>query len=298
MPTSPYNLPRLSALTAFEAAARHLSFKKAAQELNVTPGAVSHQIRDLESDIGVPLFLRSPQGVSLTPDGESLYQTLTKSFSQIDSVVSRLRNKSSNPPVSLRLSTAFSSLWFAPRISSFWKEYPQVRVDQHITDDLYSLAHAKPDLCIHCGIGIWSSWHSELLFADPILPVCHPDFAKEHAVTSPADLLHLPLIHFETINPSWMGWEEWFQHADVQRGELSGIRIDNYLIALQVAQDGHGVVLGWMNSIEPLIRNGSLVPLPVSSPSLTEYNYVSWSLEKELSPSAITFRDWLIRNAR
>ncbi len=110
-------------------------------------------------------------------------------------------------------------------------------------------------------------------------------------MSAPEDLLHLPLIHFEAINPSWMGWKEWFHHAGVPCGELEGIRIDNYLIALQAAQDGHGVVLGWMHTIDPLVKNRTLVPLSQSLPSPTEYNYVSWSVEKDLASTAVIFRD-------
>lgn len=129
-----YDLPPFTTLSAFEAAARHLSFKNAAVELSVTPGAVSHQIKALEGELGTPLFRRRHRGVELTPEGEALYETLASTFSQISRQLTRIRQIGDVDTVTVGSTTSVSALWLSPAIIRFWRDHPDISIHQ-ITQD-------------------------------------------------------------------------------------------------------------------------------------------------------------------
>lgn len=125
-----YNLPPLNTLASFECAARNLSIKDAAQELNVTPGAVSHQIKALEGELGTALFERKHRGIGLTENGQRLFASLQRSFSDVSSTLSHVRRTSFDLSVTIAATTAVSSLWLTPRLSRFWKEHGNIPVNQ------------------------------------------------------------------------------------------------------------------------------------------------------------------------
>ena len=129
-----YNLPSLTSLAAFEACARHMSIKLASSELNVTPGAVSRQIRGLEEEAGTPLFLRDKDGMHLTPEGEELYAVLARGFSQASEAFHRIRTGQSQSSVTLACSNAIASMWLMPRIGDFWREHPEIALNHLISD--------------------------------------------------------------------------------------------------------------------------------------------------------------------
>lgn len=286
-----YNLPPLTALAAFETAARLSGFKRASDELNVTPGAVSHQIRALEADLGVALFQRRGRGVDLTPEGERLFRCLTEAFRGLSEVTGSLRTAGRDKAVTIGATSAVSALWLTPRIGDFWREHPDIAVSQHISDhDL-----DRPlglDLHIRYGGTELADRGGQMLFEDRLVPVCAPRYAEARPLATLADLAACHLIHMPAEDTSWTTWWSWFAMLGYDGPLTEAYSVNNYTIALQVARDGGGVVLGWRRLVQPLIDDGSLValgsweiPAPIAFYILAD---------ADLDEAARTLRDWLV----
>ncbi len=289
-----YNLPPLTALATFEAAARHGSFKQAAAELNVTPGAVSHQIKALEQDLGLALFERRAQGILLTPDGSELQQVLARSFRQTAAVLDRLRRSARPFGVTIGSTTAMAALWLMPKITAFWRSHPDLRVSQHASDLETGPGLPPMDLRIRYGRGVWPEEEAALLFADEVLPLCSPDFAKRAGCPTLEELASLPLIHMQSEQGSWTTWRDWFAVLGHDGAIDRSLVVNNYMIALQAAQDGNGVCLGWRNLTRPLLDRGLLQPLTALSIVSPGSFYLTWPKDVPLVAEAATLRDWLI----
>ncbi|MDX1781693.1 MAG: LysR family transcriptional regulator, partial [Thalassovita sp.] len=207
MAQRPYNLPPMSALVSFEAAARHVSFKAAAQELNVTPAAVSHQVKALEQELNQTLFRRHHRGVELTETGAYLLVALQRGFGDISDAVAQLRADASRATVTIRASTAVSSLWLAPKLAEFWKAYPHIPVAQHVTD---FEDHAPAcDLSINYGTMDDDRGDVRLLFRDRIAALGSPRLAEKHRIETIADFARTPLIHMDMPTAQWTHWADW-----------------------------------------------------------------------------------------
>ncbi len=297
MATRFYGLPPLTSLAVFEATARHLSMKDAAAELNVTPGAVSHQIKALEQDIAVSLFRRIHRGIELTPEGEELYDVLARAFNHTATVLDRLRSGDVNSAVTIGATTAVASLWLMPRITAFWRQHPDIRVNHRISDTPFDLKRADVDLAIRYGRGNWPGEEAAILFDDEIIPVASPEFAKRHAGIGGVELPGLPLIQMEALNRSWMTWSEWFRDMGIPAGRLNGPRFNNYSISLQAAADGIGVGLCWRHLSRPFLISGELVHFTGLSLPAAGHFCLTWSNRDNLSPSGILVRDWLLHES-
>lgn len=289
-----YDLPSLTALAAFEAAGRHLSMKRAAEELNVTPGAVSRQIKALEADAGCPLFLRRPRGVELTAEGEALNGVLGRSFARIAEVYHRIQTRGRAFSVTIGATTAFASMWLMPRLGDFWRAHQDITINHVISDDARELRSAAIDLRIRYGDGVWPGETSLLLFGDRIYPVCGPGFAQTHKARKPEDLLALPLLQLAGVDPAWTDWQAWLRRVGVEGKPQTTRSFTNYVIALQAAQDDQGVALGWHSQVAPLVADGRLVrPIrrEIAAPGAF---YVTWNAARELTPESEALRDWLV----
>ncbi|MEO4042873.1 LysR substrate-binding domain-containing protein [Hoeflea sp. CAU 1731] len=289
-----YRLPSLTALAVFEAAARHLSLKHAAQELNVTPGAVSHQIKALEAEIGIALFLRVHRGVVLTPEGEELYATLATSFSRTAAVIERIRAPDSDRAITIGASTAVASLWLIPRIARLWQRHPDIHINHRVSDVASDLEGSDVDLVIRYGDGKWQGATAIKLFADVIVPVCGRDFAKHHPVRDAADLVDLPLLQLQAIDVGWMSWNEWFRLCGVKKNAPVNKTFNNYTIALQAAEEGAGVVLGWRRLIRTYLDANRLVPITDASVDAPSAYYLTWNSDRTLSAAEELTRNWLV----
>lgn len=290
-----YGLPPATALVVFEAAARRTSFKAAAAELGVTPGAVSHQIKALELGLGVALFARRPRGVELTPQGETLFRALESSFTRVAAALARIRDERGGSVVTITASTAVSSLWLTPRLTRFWKAYPDVAVTQHVSDSAHDplvpvdlrIAY-EPDA--HVGHG------AVTLFRDTLLPLCSPAFAAAHPASALEELAALPLMHLDAHAGHWTSWRDWFDALGFDGALGEGRHVNNYAIALQCARDDVGVVLGWQRLVAPFLEEGSLVPLGphvLPAPAALRVRHAG---EGEPTASARLLHDWLIEN--
>ena len=287
----PYDLPSLTALVCFEAAARKSSFKEAAGELNVTPAAVSHQIKGLEAELGVPLFRRQHRGVDLTETGAYLFLALQRGFEGISEAVQATRAPGGEAEdVIVQATTAVSAFWLTPQITAFWKARPEIVVSQIVSDA--ATPGGRADLSVHYGIPPEDDPACIGLFHDEIIAVGSPGFDAAYAPSAAADLAALPLIHVVPVETDWTGWPDWL--AEYGAGPPAGRRIavNNHMIALQLAREGAGAALGWTGLIGPLLASGELVQLvPERMPSPQEFYLRT---HPRAGPRALAFRDWLV----
>ncbi|WP_343315775.1 LysR family transcriptional regulator [Brucella sp. BE17] len=288
----PYDLPSVTALVCFEAAARNLSFKQAAGELNVTPAAISHQIKALENDLCCALFTRRSKGVELTQNGALLFVALQRGFETISDATSQIRDHPQKVDVTIRSTSAVSALWLTPRISAFWKIHPEITIAQ-IVSDVPSPA-SRCDLSIHYGEPRAEDGVYRTLFQDRIIAAGSPEFASQHAISSLADLLNVPLIHSSGEGNSWTQWPDWLVALRQPSGKGRNFYVSNYMIALQTAQDDIGAVLGWDGLIAKLIEDGKLVQLvpdSISSPAAFHLK-----IHPRATKRAHVFADWLVES--
>ncbi|MBY6068850.1 LysR family transcriptional regulator [Leisingera aquaemixtae] len=259
MPSRPYDLPRMSSLDSFEAAARNTSFKQAAAELNVTPAAVSHQIKALERELGCSLFHRFHRGVELTESGAYLLVAIQRGFEGISDAFEQLRAQHGRSSVTIRSTTAVSSLWLTPRLAHFWRSYEHISVAQIVSDTGKDAGGC--DLSLHYGDMSRDSGECRALFHDRIMALGSPRFSARHRIRSVADLASVPLIHLEAIDTGWTDWHAWARALGYSGPLKSAHRVNNYVIALQAAQDDMGAVLGWEGLTVDLVDAGKLVKL-------------------------------------
>ncbi len=284
----------MSALVAFEAAARHVSFTQAAQELNVTPGAISHQVKALEGELECRLFQRHHRGVTLTETGAYLLVALQRGFEHMADATAQLRRRASTASVTIGVTTAVSSLWLTPRLAEFWKTHGDVSVAQIVSDT--DAAPAQCDLSIHYGVAPRDGTASRMLFRDRLMALGSPDFARAHRIGGLADLAAIPLIHFDTPVSGWTDWQGWLRALGYHGPIRQGHRVNNYLIALQAARDDMGAVLGWVALTRPLLDKGQLVALLPEEVVPQEAFHVT--LRNQTSPRARLVHDWLASAAR
>jgi LysR family transcriptional regulator, glycine cleavage system transcriptional activator len=234
-------LPALSSLRAFEAAARHGSFKKAAAELAVTPTAISHQMRALEDYLGNPLFERGTRQVSLTPEAQRLFIVLRNGLDDFASALAAFRRDTKRASVTITATMAFTAKWLVPRVSRFQAAHPDIDLRLHASDEAVDLAANDINFAIRYGRGIHPGLRAEPLFTDHFAPVANPSVR----LTRPADLARLPLIHFEWKKPDSANptWALWFEKAHLSIEPLSHLRFTDESHAIQAAVAGQGVAL-------------------------------------------------------
>ncbi|WFU05544.1 LysR substrate-binding domain-containing protein (plasmid) [Rhizobium sp. CB3171] len=288
-----YGLPSLTALAAFEAAARHGSFTLAAAELNVTPGAVSRQIKAMEDDVGVLLFARKARGVTLTAPAEELYSALAAGFARASDVINSIRRGDKARNVTIACSDVFATMWLVPRMPDFWRTFEEITVDHLISDNVKNFRRAEVELRIRYGLGAWIDETAEFLFDDCLYPVCSAAFAERHQGATTANLSDLPLLNVEWVEPDWMGWEEVLVRAGVASSSANVRRFGKFSVALQAAMADQGLVVGWHRLVGPLVEKGELVRFTdLVIPAPGGY-YLTWNSNRELSVAAETVRDWI-----
>jgi DNA-binding transcriptional LysR family regulator len=295
-----YDLPPLTALAAFEAAARHASIKRAAAELNVTPGAVSRQVRALEEDLGCVLFTRVHRGIEPTEAGTQLAETLAAGFARTGDVCRRLRAQGQAPRLTVGATTAFAGFWLIPRIGGFWQRHPEITVDHAVSDEPPGLASGGVDLAFRYGHGEWPGLHAVRLFGDSLVPVCAPNFAAERGVLRLEDVPDLPRLGLRGVDPGWIDWDAWFAWTGLPPAGDSARRergVNNYTVLIQAVRDGQGLGLGWRRLVQPLIDSGDLVtPIGAEMPAPGAH-YLVRDAARQPSPAMRVFADWLTGEA-
>lgn len=289
-----YQLPPLTTLAAFETAARHLSFKNAAQELSVTPGAVSHQIKALEGELGALLFRRKHRGVELTADGESLFEALASGFTKVSQCLKGIQDRHSGNKVTIGSTSAVASLWLSPTVIRFWRAHPDVDVNQSIQDEQF-LNTPEIDLYIRYGKEPDSQLTQTALFRDHLVPVGDQELADRLTGCDLDVLARQRLIHLESGRKSWTTWADWFRQLGHDGPIASGIRVNNYSVALQAAQEGAGLALGWQRLIRPLLTARQLHPIGPHTIAASHRFHLVGRPEEELSDAARQLREWIVR---
>jgi LysR family glycine cleavage system transcriptional activator len=235
-------LPPLKALRAFEAAARHSSFTRAAMELSLTQGAISYQVRHLEADLGIALFKRSARQVSLTAEGQSLYRTTHRLFRELEDEIHHIAPGQDQLILTVSVSTYFVTRWLSQRLGDFLNRHPEItlRLQHSVNDPDFTVEDV--DLAIRWGKGDWPGSESELLIPSPMFAVCSPGLIKgESPAARLQDLRRQTFLHDQESND---GWREWLLQAGL--GDLdsgAGPVIIDPNVRVQSAIDGHGLVL-------------------------------------------------------
>ncbi len=293
-----YNLPSLSALAAFEAVARHLNVTRAAEELNVTPGAVSKQIRQLEAELGRALLRRHSTGVSLTTEGEAVALSLHDAFERVSRTLQSVRASGERSHVSIVTTMATMQLWLMPRLGSFWKDHPDIVVEHIISDRLHDVPRPDIDLRIRYGAGEWPGETAAKIQNDRVVAVASPRFLERHPLPDLAALSGAPLLSVEGADWVWMTWASFLREAGAPFHRLNVRRFNSYVIALQAARDDQGVALGWMSLVRPLLAEGALRQVTATEIPDPNAFFVTWSDRRPLSDEATILRDWLLLQAR
>jgi LysR family glycine cleavage system transcriptional activator len=240
------NLP-LNALRAFEAAARHLSFNKAAQELNVTAAAVSHQVRGLEERLGHELFHRRHRALELSAAGHLLLPGLAEGFSTLNRSVARLAMLDHESRLVITADPTLSAKWLLPNLQAFQDAYPDLDVHLSSSSNVIDLHAQKADIALRYGMGRYEGLYAEALSQDYMTPVCNPTLLEgEHPLREPGDLVHHTLLHDESWG--YLGvvpdWAMWLKAAGVEGVDVSrGPHFDIAVMALEAAAMGRGVAL-------------------------------------------------------
>jgi len=249
-------LPPLSGLRAFEAAARHGSFRRAADELSVTPTAISHQIRALEDRLGVDLFERRTRQVVLTEAGRRLFPGLRDGFDTIAGALETLAREVSRPALTISATFAFTALWLVPRMARLQATFPQVDLRLHASDDPVTLAAGRADIAIRYGAGPWPGVEAEPMLADRFAPVANPALG----IRDPQNLSRAPLIHFDwrRKEPADPDWRMWMAAAGIAVEPPSHLRFSQESHAIQAAVAGQGAALVSLVLVEDEIRAGRL----------------------------------------
>jgi DNA-binding transcriptional LysR family regulator len=288
-----YNLPSLKMLATFECAARCGSFKLAATELNVTTSAISHQVKSLEQDLGVRLFQRGHRVVQLTSEGYELMEVLTAGFITLSGVVEQLRIRHDIPHLTIGATTAVSSLWLTPRVTRFWRSHGDITVSQNVRDRPF-IRPLQPDLVIEYAIEPPKE-EAVKLFGDTLIPLCSPSFLSGGAAKLCA-LAKAPLIHMDAAETNWTNWPNWFKSLGYKGPITTRQRVNNYTIALQLAQDGIGIVLGWKKLVKPLLESGKLIPFSSFSIEAPGAFYLVFKNGARKRPEVLDFSTWLLAN--
>lgn len=289
-----YKLPSLKALASFEAVARHLNLTRASEELNVTPGAVSKQLRQLEAELGHPLIRRLSNGVALTAEGEAVAASLHDAFERIGTTLQQVRAAGEKGHVSVLSSMATMQLWLMPRLGSFWSDHQDIVVEHVISDRQHDVPRPDIDLRIRYGDGIWPGEEAEKIQGDKVVAVASPEFLDRHPIATMTELAAAPLLSVEGEDWVWMTWGRFLRDTGTVFHKLNVRRFNSYVIALQAARNGQGVSLGWMSLVRPLIASGELCQVTDAEVSDPNAFYVTWNGRKDLGPEALPLKNWLL----
>jgi len=310
-------LPPLNALKAFEAAARHLSVKKASLELNVTPAAVSHQVKALEEYLGVQLFLRHNRMLELTDAARACLPKLREGFDNLAQAVDRLRVHKGGGMLMVSAAPSFAARWLMPRLHRFLEARPEV--DVRISARLRQASHgarkgaaaelasvdawlSDSDVAILYGRGDYPGFHVDKLISLTITPICSPSLVThpQHPLLRPADLRHHLLLHDDTgeLYDGVSFWDVWLAAAGVDDVDLRrGPHFSHAVLAFESAVEGHGVVATMPVLAETDLHSARLVtPFALRVPLASAY-YLVCSEEAVKRPAVAAFRQWLLEEA-
>ncbi len=303
MATKRYKLPPLNFISGFEAAARNLSFTKAADELFITQSAVSKQIKALEEHLGAALFERRTRELVLTREGQALYRVASELLEWLQQATEKIRGGATNQQLAITASTGFTSLWLIPRLKRFRRLHPNIDVRISATVDILNLERSlldvairyiKPDAAPEGAIRLFDHVAfpvcSPKLLADPLLPLARPQDLRRHV------LLHLTQTGEQR---GYVDWESWLAAIGVHDLEPAGaLYFNQYEQMIQAAVDGQGVAVGLSPLLHGFLQSGALVAPFDTSVAESRNVYIVKSSAAEGRPYVEAFVQWLLEEAK
>ncbi|SDU05262.1 transcriptional regulator GcvA [Stappia sp. ES.058] len=289
-----FNLPQLNGLRVFEAVARHVSFSRAAEELNLTPSALSHQIRTLENQFGQPLFKRMNRSIALTQAGQRLLPGVEQGLLLLNEAVEQLAAPGNDSRLVVSTGPAFAAKWLVPRLHRFVDAYPEIEILVSANMKNIDFLTGDADVGIRFGLGVYDGLEAEPLLDETATPACTPELAARLA--SPEALAGVLLLHDDSIRhlPDVPGWADWLTEAGAMNVDPSrGLRFNHAEHALDAAAAGAGVVLARQSLAAGDIRIGRLVtPFSLRLPIHPRFHLVGLPATFRRRAAA-TFRDWV-----
>ena len=292
----------LNALRAFEAAARHLSFVKASEELSVTPAAVSHQVKSLEEYLGFALFRRRTRGLLLVESGQLLLTDLSDVFLRLDKAMERVIDSDSRGTLTLSVAPTFAVMWLIPRLQKFYALHPDIDVRISTGLGLVDFQRDDFDAVIRLGSGQWFGLEAIKLFDESVTPMCSPRLLEgSDALTSPDDLSKHVLLHNHSMDydpdaPTWKTWLEAAGASGVNASRGTHFSLPDH--GLQASIDGAGVVLGWRSLAAKDVAAGRVVePFDLTLPLGSSF-YLAYPEAHSQRSNIAALRDWLMREVR
>lgn len=296
------NLPSLDLLRGFEAAARNLSFTKAAEELFVTQSAVSRQVKTIEEHLGVALFARRHRALLLTEAGHELYRATAQALRQLSDAAARIRERGAGRTLTVTATIGFASLWLIPRLTDFRSQRPDIDIRISANNEMLDLEREGIEVAIRYCMPKAAPEGAVKLFGEVVLPVCGPKLVTRKApLAQPEDLRHHVLLHYEGpdgITP-WLSWTVWLETMQLPGLKPAGsLRFSQYDQVIQASIDGQGVALGTSPLVRQLIRQGKLIaPLEKKFESSRAY-YLVTSADAAGRPEVQDFTGWMVRQAK
>lgn len=285
-------LPSLTSLRAFEAAARLGGFSAASRELNVTHAAVAQQVRGLEASLGVGLLERSGRGLALTPEGERLSPALTAGFQAMADAVEEVRRGEDGRPLKVTLTPAFASQWLVPRLGRFWARHPEVPLSLHPDRQVVDLARARMDLAIRLGEGPWPGVEAELLVPAAYTVVGAPALLGDRTALDPEAMSAMPWIFEEG------SYEErsWLRRIGLDPDRLRATTMPTEELALSAARAGYGLYVELLALLGDDLATGRLRPVHRA----TDPNFGFWLVRRPGPPRPALrhFMRWLRAEAK
>lgn len=275
-----------------------MSFTAAADELCLTQSAVSRQIRALEADLGLTLFLRRHRAIELTPEGRQLFEAVTRGLDEIARCIGVFRAAVDAPQITVAASVAFSYYWLMPRLERFSERHPEIDLRVLASDQQVDLQTRDADIAVLYGDGGWERVETRRLFGERVYPVCAPGYLRDHPeLRRPDDLLDQTLLHLDGGGNIWgaVDWRVWLARQGVTGQPVRrGIRLNSYPMVLQGAQAGRGVALGWSYITDAMVADGQLV-CPVDRPLTTRNSYyIGASEDRVADPAIADFLQWIM----
>jgi LysR family transcriptional regulator, glycine cleavage system transcriptional activator len=288
-------LPPLNALKAFEAAARSESFTRAAEELCVTQGAVSHQVKALEATLGIKLFNRERQRLVITEAGREYLEVVRDALDRIAVGTERLVQRQTSGVLTVSTSPDFAAKWLVHRLGRFAEAHPDIDLRVSATMHHVDFAREEVDLAVRHGDGNWAGLDAMRLCSEQLFPVCSPKLVSgRNRITKASDLLKFPLLHLD----DWKAWSRWFDAAGVANAELSrGPVLNRASMLIDAAVDGQGIALARTALAAWDLINGRLVKLFDMPSRLSKTYWIVCPKAASALPKITLFREWLVAEA-
>lgn len=296
----PPPLPTLDFFRGFDAAARHGSFTRAAEELHLTQSALSREIKKLEQEIGTALFERGRRGLELTQAGETLHVTVRNVLREVAQVVAGIRARAGAHRLTVSTTVPFASLWLVPKLARFRSRHPDIEVFVSADNRLIDLERSEVDIVVRFTQAARVPQDAIRLFGERIVPVASPRLVRRTRLRRPEDLSRHVLLHLEDplARVPWLDWEMWLGAAGVQGVEPSGnLRFSQYDQLLQAAIAGQGIALGRRPLIDHFLESGELVTLFAKRYDVPHAYFAICTTSAHGRPEAAAFLDWIVAEA-